>query len=212
VQSVGALYPVHQRIEKRSGPIFKILNSQPVLNPPLSPPSQEPRFKIVDSQRPASESMGSADSSQYDCRYFHTEKGCIYGTRQNPKLCRWGHSCAVGRSLIFEDEQHEIGVVDTSAKRSKVWQSSRPLLGRAARPQMVRFRDTSQMVPSPNTQMLAPPQEGQIADDSGKRICYYFRDNGRCRRGTSCHFEHVDRTRRGETLTNRLSAFYIDNI
>jgi hypothetical protein len=108
-----SLYNAHLREQERVVPKVKVITKQHQ--------QQQPRFKIVNeppSYTSATPSPVSSSPSQhnpdsekeehlprYDCGHFHTAKGCKYGTRENPELCRWLHSAAVGRSLSFMDEQ-----------------------------------------------------------------------------------------------------------
>jgi hypothetical protein len=172
VQSLGSLYSVQQ--QKRKEPIFRILpSSRQASNPPLA----QPRFKIVNSphQQPVdslpSQSTSSEESSIYDCRYFHTAKGCMYGTREFPELCRWVHSSGIGRDLNFGPDQRATDMVEPPAKRWRGAPNRRP---------MVSFME----------QPRAAPQQ----EESGKEPCFSFRDKGSCRRGTSCRYEHVDKS------------------
>jgi hypothetical protein len=164
MQPFGSLYPV-RRVE----PIFKILPPQPASNPPSA---AQPRFRIVNSslQHPVaslpSQDMSSEDSSTYDCRFFHTAKGCKFGTREFPELCK--DSLEENSILVTSREMVEPPLKDGG------WPNSRSM---AEHPERAAFQ-----------------QEGQIAEDGRKEICYYYRDNGRYRRGKTCRFEHVDRS------------------
>jgi hypothetical protein len=94
----------------------------------------------------------------------------MYGVMQ------WVHSSGIGRNLNFGPDQRATDMVEPPAKR---WR------GAPIRRPMVSFMEQPR---------AAPQQEGQIADDSGKEPCFSFRDKGRCRRGTSCRYEHVDKS------------------
>jgi hypothetical protein len=162
IQPVGSLYPVQQRPEKRKEPIFRILPSQSASNPPLA----QPRIKIVNSPHQQSvdslpsRSTSSEESSPYDCRFFHTAKGCMYETREFPELCRWVHSSGMGRNLNFDPDQRATDMVEPPAKR---WR------GAPIRRPMVSFMEQPR---------AAPQQEGQIADDSVKKLCFSFSRQG----------------------------------
>jgi len=177
-QPIGSLYPVQQRPEKRKEPIFRILPSQPASN---HPPAAQPHIKIVNSsfRQPVaalpSVNTGSEDSSPFDCRFFHTAKGCRFGTREFPELCKWVHSSGVGRELNFGSGPRAPDSAEPPAKRWRTVPNKRP---------MVRFEEHSE---------TAASQQEVQSEVSDKGICFQFRDTGRCKRGGYCRFTHVDR-------------------
>ena len=177
VQSVGSLYSVQQ--QKRKEPIFRILpSSRPASNPPL----EQPRFKIVNSphQQPVASlrprDTSSEDISQYDCRFFHTAKGCRYGTRENPELCKWIHSSGKGRELNFGNGPIATESAEPPAKRWRTVPNRRPMVSFVERPE------------------AAAPQQEVQADVGRTGICFQFRDAGRCNKGGYCRYEHADRS------------------
>jgi hypothetical protein len=188
IQPVGSLYPVQQRSEKRrSEPIIKILPSQPASSPPSA---AQQRFKIINSspQLPVaslhSRDTSSEDISHYDCRFFHTAKGCSYGTRENPELCKWVHSSGKGRELNFGSGPMATESAEPPAKRWSTVPNRRP---------MVSF------VEHPET--AAPQQEVQ-ADASSKGICFNFETLGGVKKvGTAGTNTRTDRSNDSDSIS-----------
>ena len=177
VQSVGSLYSVQQ--QRRKEPIFRILpSSRLASNTPLA----QPRIKIVNSpqQQPEdslpSRSTNSDESYPYDCRFFHTAKGCRYGTRENPELCKWVHSSGKGRELNFGNAPMATESAEPPAKRWRTVPNRRTMVSFVERPE------------------TAAPQQEVQADVNSKGICFQYRDTGRCRKSGYCRYEHADRS------------------
>jgi hypothetical protein len=116
---LGTLYSSQLREEEPAAPKIKVITKQQPQQSynPKQQRQQHVRFKIVNDPSTYTSSTPSPTSSSssqinpveehppYDCRYFHTAKGCKYGTRENPDLCRFLHSAAIGRPLRFMEEQ-----------------------------------------------------------------------------------------------------------
>jgi hypothetical protein len=142
-QPIGSLYPVQQRPEKRKEPIFRILPSQPASN---HPPAAQPHIKIVNSsfRQPVaalpSVNTGSEDSSPFDCRFFHTAKGCRFGTHEFPELCKWVHSAGVDRELKFGSGPRATDSAEPPAKRWRTVPNRRPMVSFVEHPETKQLR------------------------------------------------------------------------
>jgi hypothetical protein len=137
---LGTLYSSQIKEEEPVAPKIKIITKQQPqqsYNPKEQRQHQQHvRFQIVNdpntytSSTPPSMSSSPSqinpfeDNTPYDCKYFHTAKGCKFGTRANPDLCKFLHSAAIGRPLRFMEEQEpRISVSEPHPKRLRLQSS-----------------------------------------------------------------------------------------